>query len=705
MMRTSLPRHILAAAGLASAFFAVPLPAAPSPAEPAARFVSAPPTDRRNPHYVSNRAPLAPSPLVPLPIEAIQPRGWLRKQLDLQANGFHGHLAEISRFLKKPGNSWLDPKGEGDHGWEEVPYWLKGFAPCAYLLKDERMIKEAQPWFEGALASQQADGWFGPQKARATVRSTNEGERDLWPNMIMLFALQSYYDYTGDARVIELMKRYARWQLAWLKSRPDRDADRSQTPYWSWQQQRAGDALWNVYWLYNRTDEDDAGLLELASEIHRWSADWTDRLASPHNVNIAESFDTPTLYWQQSHAPADLAAADQNWHLIRDEYGQIPGGMFGADEQYRAGHTGPRQAIETCGMVEEMLSDEQLLQITGDPRWADRAEDVAFNSFPASMTADIRGVRYLTAPNQPLSDSASKAPGIKNGGAMFLMSASRYRCCQHNFGQGWPYFASSLWFATSDNGLAAVFYNESTVTAKVGAQATEVSVSEVTHYPFDESMHLTLATHEAVEFPLYLRIPAWCAAPKLTVNGEIVRFDRNPSAPAGYLVLDRIWKNGDIVGLTLPMRLEVRCWEKNQHSVSVYRGPLSYSLEIDEIYRRVGGTDQWPDLEIWPGSPWNYGLVLDEANAPASFQVVKRNWPANDMPFTHEGTPILIKAKGRRIPQWQLDPTGLVEDPGPSPARSTEPMEEITLIPMGAARLRISAFPVASDRPDAHEWP
>jgi hypothetical protein len=32
-------------------------------------------------------------------------------------------------------------------------------------------------------------------------------------------------------------------------------------------------------------------------------------------------------------------------------------------------------------------------------------------------------------------------------------------------------------------------------------------------------------------------------------------------------------------------------------------------------------------------------------------------------------------------------------------------MEEITLIPMGAARLRISAFPVASDRPDAHEWP
>ena len=61
-------------------------------------LVASPPTDRRNAHYVSNRAPLAPSPLVQLPIKAIKPRGWLRKQLELQAEGFHGHLGQISAF-------------------------------------------------------------------------------------------------------------------------------------------------------------------------------------------------------------------------------------------------------------------------------------------------------------------------------------------------------------------------------------------------------------------------------------------------------------------------------------------------------------------------------------------------------------------------------------------------------------------------------
>jgi hypothetical protein len=183
-----------------------------APGETDARLVSSPPTDRRNDHYVSNRAPLAPSPLVQLPIKAIKPKGWMRKQLELQASGFHGHLGEISRFLRKQDNSWLDPNGRGEHGWEEVPYWLKGFAHAAYVLDDPQLVKEAQVWMEGAINSQQEDGWFGPQKAKSTVGST-EGEYDLWPNMVMLFCLQSYYDYSGDERVIDLMKNYFRWQL------------------------------------------------------------------------------------------------------------------------------------------------------------------------------------------------------------------------------------------------------------------------------------------------------------------------------------------------------------------------------------------------------------------------------------------------------------------------------------------------------------
>jgi hypothetical protein len=66
---------------------------------------------------------------------------------------------------------------------------------------------------------------------------------------------------------------------------------------------------------------------------------------------------------------------------------------------------------------------------------------------------------------------------------------------------------------------------------------------------------------------------------------------------------------------------------------------------------------------------------------------------------------VKITARAKRIPNWQLDRRGLVEEVIESPVRSSEPEETIALIPMGAARLRITAFPVIGDGADARDWP
>src|SRR5437764_8333031 len=125
--------------------------ASPTPARAAERInvVERPPTAPKNPHYAGSREPLAPSPLLKLPVGSVGPRGWLRKQLELQAAGFHGHLGEISSFLRKDNNAWLSPTGQGERGWDEVPYWLKGFGDCAYLLGNEDPIREAKVWIDG----------------------------------------------------------------------------------------------------------------------------------------------------------------------------------------------------------------------------------------------------------------------------------------------------------------------------------------------------------------------------------------------------------------------------------------------------------------------------------------------------------------------------------------------------------------------------
>ncbi len=647
------------------------------------------PAEGENRHYVGNRAPLAPSPLLRLPPGAVRPEGWLRTQLELEAAGFVGRLGEISRFLVKEDHAWLSAEGEGHSPWEELPYWLKGYGDLGYVLVDLEILIEARGWIEGILSSQDESGWFGPRSNRTRIETDHGGQPDMWPNMIALMLLQSWHEASGDERVPILMRRYFRWQ----QSIPDEDF---LLPFW--QQQRAADNLASVYWLYNRTGEE--WLLELAEKIHRHTAPWTDGVANWHGVNIAQAFRGPATWWLQSGDPRHLAATENALAEVMRLYGQVPGGMWAADENCRESFSGPRQAAETCTMVELMLSCELLGTWTGDPKWADLCEEVAFNSLPPALTADGKALHYLTAPNMIRCDAGSKAPGLQNSGPMLLFDPHRHRCCQHNVAHGWPYFTEHAWMATADEGLAAVLLAPTTVRAKV-ADGAEVTIRSTTGYPFEESLHWRIETDEATSFPLYLRIPAWCARPALAVNRLPVEIT---GVAPGFLRIEREWASGDEVLLHLPADIEVRRWPENHGAVSVHRGPLAYSLRIEEEMVRAGGTDEWPAWEIHPGSPWNYALVLDEDDLGSSFELVRGEQPVSGQPFEAKAAPLELRATARRVPAWKEDFLGLVGKLQPSPVATTQPEETVTLIPMGCARLRIASFPVVGEGSEAHEW-
>jgi Beta-L-arabinofuranosidase, GH127/F5/8 type C domain len=637
--------------------------------------VNRPDTTGTNAFYVSNRAPLAPSPFIKLPVGAITPKGWLRHQLEFEANGMEGRLPEVSRWLKLDGNGWIDPKAKG--GWEELPYWLKGFGDLGYVLRDEKIIAAARQWLDGIIGTQQPDGWFGPQGLRAALN----GQPDMWPHMPVLNALQSFYEFSSDERVLKLMTAYFKWQ----NTLPPAAFSAG------WAKVRFGDNLESVYWLYNRTGE--AWLLDLAKKIHENMARWDTGIISWHNVNIAEGFREPTEYWMQAKDEPLRTGAERNYQEVMGRYGQFPGGGFAGDENCRPGYSDPRQGFETCGWVEFMHSFEMLTRITGDPVWVDRCEEIAFNSLPAALTPDAKALHYLTGANMVQLDKKNKSPGVQNGGTMLSYSPAIYRCCQHNQGMGWPYYAEELWLATPDNGLCASLYAASEVSAKVGDGAT-VKITEETDYPFNETIKLTIATPKTVAFPLYLRMPRWSSKITVVINGQ-----PQPAAAGNFIRINRTWSNGDTVMLQLPMQVTTRRWEKNKNAVSVDYGPLTFSLKIGEKRQRYGGTDAWPESEVFPTTPWNYGLVLD-----GSFELVRNSSPLPEQPFTPDTAPLQIKAHARKIPGWTQDRNGLLNVLHPSPVKSTEPVESVTLIPMGAARLRITAFPVMGEGADAHEW-
>ena len=142
----------------------------------------------------------------------------------------------------------------------------------------------------------------------------------------------------------------------------------------------------------------------------------------------------------------------------------------------------------------------------------------------------------------------------------------------------------------------------------------------------------------------------------------------------------------------------MRTWKQNGDSVSVDYGPLTFSLEIGQKWVKYGGTDALPEQEVYPTTPWNYGLVLDAKDPAASFEVVAQAGPAGGA-AVHAGIgPDPAEGQGEEDPATgRRTSNNLIRPLQPSPAASGEPTETVTLIPMGAARLRISAFPVIGE--------
>jgi len=651
-----------------------------------AASVAAPLATSPRPIYTASRPPLVPSPLVKLPIGTITPRGWLRQQLELEADGMTGHLEEISKWCGFQDSAWASADGQGQFGWEELPYWLKGYGDLGYVLKDDRIIRNARKWIDAVLASQEPGGYFGPRANRTGL----DGKPDLWPHMVMCNALESFYEFSGDPRVLPFLTQYFRW----LNTQPGENFG---VGYWP--KIRFGDNIQSIYWLYNHTG--DPFLLELSKKIHDNMARWDSGVINWHNVNIAEGFREPGVYYQQAKGEKLLQAVERNYETVMDRYGQFPGGGFAGDENCRPSFGDPRQGFETCGIVEFMHSFEMLSKISGDPVWADRCEELAFNSLPAALTPDLKGLHYLTCANQVQLDKNNKSPGVENEGTMFSYSPFEvYRCCQHNVSHGWPYYAEELWLASPDRGICASLYAASGVSAKVG-DGTRVTISEDTDYPFEDTVHLKISLPHPTLFPLYLRIPRWCSAASVKVNGKRVSIKPRP---LHYLRLERTWSDGDKISLRLPMQIDVHCWEKNHNAVSINYGPLTFSLKIGERWSRYGGTDKWPEFEVFPTTDWNYGLILNAKHPAKSFTVTRASGGSPSEPFTPANAPIRLHAKAKKIPAWKQDSLGLVGKLQASPVKSDEPVETVTLIPMGAARLRITSFPVIGTGDEAREW-
>lgn len=597
----------------------------------------------------------------------IKPEGWLKKQLEIQANALAGNLDKIWKDVRE--SAWIGGTAEG---WERVPYWLDGFIPLAYLLNNEDMKSRALQYIDGILAAQSSDGWLCPCDVE------KRKDYDLWALFLICKVLVVYYTCSKDDRIPNVIER-ALYNLY-------QQLDNKTVKLKDWGKYRWFECFISIHWLYQRTNAPWlVSLAELLKKqganyerfVNKWKHPKNKWRFDTHIVNVVMALKEEVLTADILNTPYK-EKANKLYHILNQYNGTVVG-TFTGDECLSG--TSPIQGTELCSVVEQMFSCQILFSKTERTEWADRLDLLAFNALPAACSADMWTHQYDQMVNQIECTKFKNKPIFRtNGGDAHIFGLEpHFGCCTANMGQGWPKYALAS-FMKSKNGIVSVTLAPSSLHTEMNG--VKITINLESNYPFSDRLKYTVITAEPVTFDLAVRIPAWCKS--TTMNGI------NVNAENGFIHIEKLWNHSETVTITLSRNIEIIPRPNKLYSVKY--GPLIFSMPINsqwekEEYVKNGVERKFPycDYEIHRQSDWNYAF------AAADFTLIKEE--KQEFAFSEQRPMLRIKAKMQKIDWGYEKGYKNICAKAPKSLNVCGEPEEIFLQPYGTTTLRMTEMP------------
>ncbi|MCB6777900.1 MULTISPECIES: glycoside hydrolase family 127 protein [Citrobacter] len=266
------------------------------------------------------------------------------------------------------------------------------------------------------------------------------------------------------------------------------------------------------------------------------------------------------------------------WNNMVQRRMYITGGIGsqGIGEAFTSDYDLPNDTAygESCASIGLMMFARRMLEMEGDAHYADVMERAFYNTVLGGMALDGKHFFYVN----PLETQPKSIPHnhiydhIKPVRQRWFGCA----CCPPNIARTLVTIGHYI-FTPRPDALFINFYAGSEAQFTVDAQTLALKVEG--NYPWDEQVSIRFNQPQVVEHTLALRLPEWCAAPTVRINGEAAQ----GKMVKGYLHLHRQWQEGDIITLNLPMPVRrVYANPLVRHAagkVAIQRGPLVYCLE------------------------------------------------------------------------------------------------------------------------------
>ncbi len=658
----------------------------------------------------------------PVALSEVRPSGWILEFLRRQCEGITGHPEASGYPLDHA--FWSDPgdlpkvSDEAMMWWpyEQTGYWVEAALKAGYLAGNDRVYGMALSQIDGAIDNAAADGFIGPDMFRT---------RNRWPYHIFFRAVLAQYVISGDVRYRDALIRHYR-----------------STPH---PMGSSRDVSGTEILLALHEDSAEAALLEMARDLYdRFNKQaagrdtdfsvtgmLSDKPVTAHGVTFNELAKLGALMFAATGDPDSLAATVNAYgkvaveHVLADGLHSSAEGMQGRDAL--ASH-------ESCNITDYAWSLGRLVGITGDARYADQVERVILNALPGAVLKDFSAVQYFSCPNQVIATGTSNHNLMSRGdNRMSFRPGHPVQCCTGNIQRAMPNYVEHMWMRGpgEDGDVIAMMFGPSIFEGTIAGG--QVRIEQDTAYPFEQSVAFRVTADQPSQFRFGIRIPGWCARPAMTVNDHPID---GHLTPGHVFHIDREWRTGDHVDLTLPFELSVQRWPHAGMSIAL--GPLTLSLPVPGT-PQVDDADDWeqtptefrlsgpqqrlpnfPAYSIEPEGPWSYALAVGEDEIAAKATIEWRQ--PTLFPFDTDQPAVQVHLPARRVRDWGLEQSSEVTRALPSfvdgrfrmvehrvrgnytltpplPSTSTlthrlsDQVETITLIPYGNTLLRLTVFP------------
>lgn len=573
-----------------------------------------------------------------LPIGAVRPEGWIYEQMRIDlSDGLKGHFPKISNNVtqelfskqhRQPGTLVEGARdGRKEKAWwagEHEGYWMDNIARTAILLDDKEHLDMVQKWVENILNTFEKTGYIGIYDTQ--TRFPDAGfDGELWTQSRAFQALLTWYEYTGDNRILEAVSATVHATIEHYRSntyfgRPGSDGGVTHGVGYldalEWLFRLTGDPYYAkaAVWLYEDYSENAA--LDFDDLTVKAMRDpdlpWFD-----HGAHVGEAIHFPGIAYFFSGNQAYKEAAINVLPKLERHTNPAGGMTIGYLESVAGEQGGGHILNENCAHIESMMSLNRLFMYQPTMKIGNWREKCMFNVVQGARLHPVdRAVSYHSRDNR-LHAADEKVHG---GRELFSACHAAAACCVLNVPRSMPYYIEGMWYASNKApGLLANGYGPSVL--KTSIDDVPVLIEQLTEYPFSDKITFNISPEKKVKFEIVLRIPANSGNVKINAGNAAVI-----NKESSRITVSKNWKQGDKIEIDFDFNV-IRKVQPNGKEVYWEWGALVFTLPFEtheEIIATINANDDEPSgFYEYLLRPANYDGWNLLAGVESSFHLIK----------------------------------------------------------------------------------